>query len=235
MALRLAEVEPREYLYVCTPTGDELPAMWAHWRRLGELLGAPIQPIMVAGGLDGLIKRQRALPSWRMRWCTRMLKIEPWKAFLIKRAAKHSLVVSYVGLRADEPEREGGDFGDVPNTVSRFPLREWSWGLADVIAYNATHGIEVPPRTDCARCFYQTIGEWWALWADHPAAFADAERQEAWVSEERGRLTTFRSDGRDSWPASLSGLRARFEAGERPAHAGQGDLFSANKCRVCRI
>ena len=36
LALRLAELEPREYVYVCTPTGDELPEMFAHWRKLGK-------------------------------------------------------------------------------------------------------------------------------------------------------------------------------------------------------
>ena len=42
MALRLAEVEPREYVYICTPTGRELPEMEAHWSRLETLLGAPL-------------------------------------------------------------------------------------------------------------------------------------------------------------------------------------------------
>lgn len=28
MALRLREVEPREYTYICTPTGNELPQSW---------------------------------------------------------------------------------------------------------------------------------------------------------------------------------------------------------------
>ena len=36
LALRLAEIEPREYIYVCTPTGNEPPEMFAHW-KFGEL------------------------------------------------------------------------------------------------------------------------------------------------------------------------------------------------------
>lgn len=63
MALRLAEVEPQDYTYVCTPTGDEPPEMFAHWRKMGDLLGKPILPI-VGGTLQGLIKRQNALPNW---------------------------------------------------------------------------------------------------------------------------------------------------------------------------
>ena len=49
MALRLAELEPRDYTYVCTPTGDELPEMFQHWRGLAERLGKPLVPVMGGG------------------------------------------------------------------------------------------------------------------------------------------------------------------------------------------
>ena len=43
MALRLAELNPDvPYNYICTPTGDEFPEMFAHWRRLGDMLGAAV-------------------------------------------------------------------------------------------------------------------------------------------------------------------------------------------------
>lgn len=68
MALRLAEVEPRDYTYVCTPTGDELPEMWAHWRRLSEMLGKPLVPV-IGGTLKGIIQEEGCLPNFRMRFC----------------------------------------------------------------------------------------------------------------------------------------------------------------------
>jgi tRNA(Ile)-lysidine synthase TilS/MesJ len=42
MALRLTEVEPREYAYICTPTGNEPAEMQAHWSHLEGLLGQPL-------------------------------------------------------------------------------------------------------------------------------------------------------------------------------------------------
>lgn len=42
MALRLAEIEPRDYTYVITPTGNEFPEMIAHWRHLSDMLGKPL-------------------------------------------------------------------------------------------------------------------------------------------------------------------------------------------------
>ena len=82
MALRLAEVEPSDYEYVITPTGDELPEMYEHWKRLGALLGKPLKSITSGYSLQGLIRKWDALPNWRQRWCTRVLKIEPFNAYL---------------------------------------------------------------------------------------------------------------------------------------------------------
>jgi 3'-phosphoadenosine 5'-phosphosulfate sulfotransferase (PAPS reductase)/FAD synthetase len=222
MALRLAEVEPRDYVYVCTPTGNEPPTMFAHWQRLSVLLGTPLTPI-VGGTLTGLITAQQALPNWRQRWCTRMLKIAPYAAWL----AQHTPAVSYVGLRADEPAREAGDYSDVPDVTRRFPLREWGWTIHEVLQYLDERDVIIPERTDCQLCFFQRLAEWYALWRDDRAAWLEGERLEALTGH------TFRSPGRDAWPAALKDLRDQFEHGQIP-RGTEGDLFATLKCRVCR-
>jgi 3'-phosphoadenosine 5'-phosphosulfate sulfotransferase (PAPS reductase)/FAD synthetase len=225
LALRLKEVEPREYVYVCTPTGDELPEMFAHWRRLGDMLGAPILPVTSGQSLSGLIERQNALPNDRMRWCTRMLKIEPYRAWLLANRP----CVSDVGLRADEEGRAGGAYADIDGVEMRFPLREWGWSEADVWAYLDQRGVRIPERTDCARCYHQRLGEWWRLWREHPELYADAEAQEQATGH------TFRNPKRDTWPAALRELRAEFERGKAPADAREMDLFRGGSCRVCTL
>ena len=154
LSLRLAEVEPNCYTYVCNPTGDELPDMVEHWVNLKKILGKPILPVTSGTSLNGLIKRFDALPNFRMRWCTRMLKIDPFKQFLLTVAPAYI----YIGLRADEPEREGGIYGDIEGIVQRHPLREWGWGVEDVLVYLESNGVDIPPRTDCARCYAQSSG-----------------------------------------------------------------------------
>lgn len=126
MALRLAEVEPREYKYLITPTGDELPEMLEHWATLEQLLDAPLTRL-TNGTLDSWITNFGSLPSFRQRWCTRLLKIEPAIAFY----HANKPAVAYVGLRADEPvEERTGIYGvDIPQ---RYPLREWGWGIREV-------------------------------------------------------------------------------------------------------
>jgi 3'-phosphoadenosine 5'-phosphosulfate sulfotransferase (PAPS reductase)/FAD synthetase len=222
MALRLAELEPRDYMYICTPTGNELPEMFDHWRRLGEILGKPIIPIMTRS-LVALIRKQGALPNWRQRWCTRMLKIEPFAHWL----ALQGEAICYVGLRADESEREGGDYAALPAVSMRFPLRDWGWGLGDVLAYLKARNVPIPKRTDCGLCFFQRLIEWWELWKNYPAAWAEGESLELTTGH------TFRSPGRDTWPASMRGLRERFEAGDVPRDT-RADKIAEMKCRVCR-
>ena len=156
MALRLAEVEPSDYEYVITPTGDELPEMYEHWKRLGALLGKPLKPITSGYSLQGLIRKWNALPNWRQRWCTRVLKIEPFNAYLMANLP----ATTYVGLRADEPEdiRRGTILGGVEGITQRYPLREWGWGIDEVRGYLTDLGITIPQRTDCARCFSRGQG-----------------------------------------------------------------------------
>lgn len=227
LALRLAEVEPRDYVFLCTPTGDELPEMAAHWDSLECLLGQPLMRL-TADGLDlkGLCERENMLPNWRARFCTRALKIEPCQDWISRQGGD---VVLYVGLRADEEGREGGIY---EGCEVRFPFREWGWGIEKVMGYLRQRGVTIPDRTDCARCFFQTLPEWWQLWKAHPDMYQDAVEQEQAIGH------TFRSPGRDTWPASLEMLRARFERGDIPRGTElQQDLFgfSANKCRVCSL
>jgi len=224
MALRLRETTDIDYTYVCTPTGDELPEMLIHWGRLEELLGKPLVRI-TNHTLDFWIEHFSALPNWRQRWCTRLLKIEPYLAWV---KAQPGRVISYVGLRADEEERQGILSNEI-ETV--FPMREWGWGLEEVRAYLREAGISIPARTDCARCYGQRLSEWYDLWRNHPDVYADAEEQEAAVG------ATFRSPGRDTWPARLSELRGEFARGRIPRGAAQlpYDSSEGAACRVCSL
>lgn len=233
MALALREREPRAYRYVCTPTGNETPDMVAHWARLEALLGAPLEFL---GGqtLEGLMDAQRCLPTTKIRWCTRMLKIEPVQRFY---ASLPPGSVAYVGLRADEETREG-IFGSMVRQA--FPLQTWGWKLADVQRYLRERGVKVPPRTDCMFCPYQAVDDWYRLWRDHRDMYLRAEGWERTIGH------TFRSPTAKlgTWAAGLEELRAQFEAGkltreERRRRQGALPLLEDDEeeqaCRVCRL
>jgi hypothetical protein len=225
MALRLAEIEPRDYAYICTPTGNEPAEMVAHWEHLASLLNAPIESL-TNGTLEGMIDDQNCLPSHRMRWCTRALKIEPTIAYI----KAHAPAVLYVGLRADEETRVG-IYGD--EVQSDFPFRRWGWVEADVWDYLHQRGLTIPYRTDCEWCYDQKLSEWRKLWRDNPDSYQRA------VAKEQQTGHTFRSPGRDTQPAQLIQLRTKFEAGYIPrGDSDQLALFDApefRKCRVCSL
>lgn len=224
LALRLAEIEPRDYAYVCTPTGNELPEMFEHWRNLGILLGKRITPIMHKTGLFGISRQEKMLPNFRARFCTRILKIEPYRRWL----ADNAPCVSFVGLRADEEGRAGGAYGDIDGVEMRFPLREWGWKENDVWAYLNSRKISIPRRTDCAICYHQRLIEWYELYCQHKDLWAEGEALE----DEIGG--TLRSPGRDSWPVSMKGLRQAFDGGRIPKETRQRGA-EVGACRVCSL
>ena len=68
MALELREREPGiRFTYICTPTGNELPAMIDHWLKLEELLDTRLTYLTSGHSLGSLIDKWDALPNWRQR------------------------------------------------------------------------------------------------------------------------------------------------------------------------
>jgi 3'-phosphoadenosine 5'-phosphosulfate sulfotransferase (PAPS reductase)/FAD synthetase len=233
MALRLAEIEPRDYTYVITPTGNEFPEMLAHWRHLADMLGKPLTIVTSGKSLHGLIREQKMLPNHAARWCTRMLKLKPYYDWL----QQNTPCVSYVGLRADEESRAGMIFPDADEVVMDFPMQRWGWKLDNVLAYLRSKNVNVPDRTDCMDCFWQRIGEWYLYWLNHRADYDKAADLEDWISAERGKPYTFRSPQRDKWPASLRELSAKFAAGEIPTTSLKmmDKRRQVGACRVCTL
>jgi len=217
MATLMAEAG-EDFSLLFTPTGNESDECLEHVRHTAERLSKPFTIRWSGHGLVSLIERQRALPNWRQRWCTRMLKIEPCQTYL----AENPGTVLCVGLRADEPERSGL-WGDL--ATYRYPLREAEMGLTEVVSFLEERKICVPSRTDCALCFFQRLIEWYELWRDHPNKYAEGERLEALTGH------TFRSPQRDTWPTSMKGMRTWFEAGLIPKDTRQ----RTGMCRVCSL
>lgn len=221
LLLRLIELEPEGVQPVITPTEDELPEMEAHWLKLEQLTGKTFTRIQCPSLMD-LIDKFEALPNYRMRWCTRLIKIVPFEAFI----KAQGLCVVSVGLRFDEPsEVRSGMEMDLSEVTQRFPLREWGWRLKDVVDYLKARGVTVPKRTDCGCCFFQRIHEWHSLWQEHPERWTRYEALEARIGH------TFRSPHRDSWPAALKDMRAEFERGRKPLKRKEPTEI----CRACSL
>lgn len=221
MALRMAELG-EDFTLLFTPAGNEPEALFAHVEMVAQRIQRPlVKPANLS--LMFWIEHHGALPNWRQRWCTRQIKIEPCIAWMVQQTEPITLSI---GLRADEEERQGlyGSYA-----TYRYPLREWGWRIADVRGYLDERGVQPPKRTNCKLCYDQQLSEWWELWKSDPDEWAKGELLEA----RHGH--TFRSPGRDTWPASLKELRERFEAGHIPRGTDvQLEMFGQyQRCRVC--
>lgn len=201
-----------------TPTKNELPALVGHMDAVIAKVGKRLI-IPPNRSLADWIDHFGALPNYRQRWCTRLIKIVPCIAYLQKNPG----TTLCVGLRADEEQREGL-YGE--HATYRYTLREAGMNLESVLALCDRHDLRPKMRTDCAVCPYQRLGEWYLLWRDHRDLWMQGE---AW---EGATGHTFRSAGRDTWPAAMKDMRARFEAGDIPERS-LARMQRDQACRVC--
>lgn len=118
------------------------------------------------------------LPFHKARWCTPTFKIRPFQAFV-----KDTQVTSYIGLRADEPERKGY-LGDKGSTIApRYILREMGITRSDV--EQLAQQISLPPtgRWSCGCCPFKTHYLQTIMIEEYP----EMAQWMAWVEKEKRR------------------------------------------------
>lgn len=126
--------------YYFTDTGKELDETYQLIERLEGYLGKKVTRLESVEAkksgqdpFDYYYKVFRGyLPSSQARWCTKLMKIEPFEAFV-----GDAPTLSYVGIRGDE-DREGY-ISTKPNIQAIFPFRRniWSDGVIRTVLDNA--------------------------------------------------------------------------------------------------
>ncbi len=179
LALYMKDKVP-EMEYVFCDTDKELPETYAYLRQLRVHLNTPIVYLKAEGyNFDDLLDRRNGyLPSPQARWCTELLKIKPFEEYV-----GTDQVISYVGIRADEPHRKGY-ISTKPNITARFPFVEDGIRHADVVRILERSKLGLPQyyewrsRSGCYFCFYQQRREWVGLLEHHPDLFELAKKYE---------------------------------------------------------
>lgn len=164
--------------YVFCDTGKELPETYEYLNKVEAFLGQSIIRLGSDFSFDHWLQVFSGfLPSARMRWCTRMLKLKPFEDF-----CGEDNIYSYVGIRADE-NREGY-ISHKPNIVPIFPFKEDGIVKADVFRILEDVGLGLPDyydwrtRSGCYFCFFQRKSEWVGLKNRHPDLFEKAKQYE---------------------------------------------------------
>ena len=182
--------------YFFCDTGKELPEVYEYLWQLEGFLGKKIARLNPNKDFDFWLKKFRYyLPSPNARWCTRTLKIEPFKKWIEKDLKNGCKVFSYIAIRADEPYRSGLR-ADKENLIPKLPFREDGLDKEDVIDILKDSGLGLPKyyewrtRSGCTFCFYQQKIEWVRLKERHPEAFEEAIKYEK-LSMEQGSPFTW--------------------------------------------
>jgi hypothetical protein len=103
--------------YYFTDTGKELPEVIDFVNRLEGYVGKIVDPYEEVFTSNRekkdfdyhLRQHKNYLPSPQARWCTIQMKLVPFEKWIQMKMEKegYTKVISYVGIRADEPAREG--------------------------------------------------------------------------------------------------------------------------------
>lgn len=167
-----------EIEYFFCDTHKELPETEEYLDRIEARLGIQIHRLEAERGFDHWLDIYGgALPSPKMRWCTKQMKIIPLEKFIGDDEA-----ISYIGIRADE--HRDGYISKKPNITPIFPFKEHGLVKADIYRLLEESGIGLPDyyrwrsRSGCFFCFFQRKYEWVMLAEEHPDLFAEAVEYE---------------------------------------------------------
>ena len=164
--------------YFFCDTHKELPEIYEYLDRIKARLGIKINYLEAERGFDHWLDVYGGvLPSPKMRWCTKQMKIIPLEKFVGNDEA-----ISYIGIRADE-NREGY-ISTKPNIKTVYPFKEKELVKADIIRILEESGIGLPKyyswrtRSGCYFCFFQRKYEWVMLAEKHRDLFDKAVKYE---------------------------------------------------------
>jgi 3'-phosphoadenosine 5'-phosphosulfate sulfotransferase (PAPS reductase)/FAD synthetase len=239
-----------EMEYVFCDTEKELKETYDYLDKLQVYLGKPIIRLKHDGmGFDDLLKiRSGFLPSPQVRWCTDYLKIKPYEKYIGEQQ-----VTSYVGIRADEPQRKGY-ISTKSNISARFPFIEDGLIHADILAILESSGLGLPEyykwrsRSGCFFCFYQQRREWIGLLEKHPELFEEAKKYERIDSETGEHYTWVQNESLEeiSKPQRIEQIKAdyskrmlrdaKFQADSALANVFDGSSdHSGSGCLICHL
>jgi len=178
LAIFMRDREPKMEHFFCD-TGAELPETYEFLDKIEAFLGKKVVKLRSERDFEGWLDHYKGfLPNHQSRWCTRVLKIEPLERWLGDNRA-----ITYIGIRADEPNRRG--YMSVRGSIEpKFPFIEEGVKIDGVRKILEDSGVGMPSyyswrsRSGCHFCFFQRKSEWVNLARVHPDLFENAVRIE---------------------------------------------------------
>lgn len=220
LAVYMSQFHPEiDIRYFFTDTGKELPEVYAFLNRLEGVLGKEVEYINGDRDFDFWLKQyNHYLPSAQTRWCTRQLKLTPFKKWIKPWLDNGDKVYSYVAIRADEEHRTGL-ISEHENLKVILPFREDGLDKPAVIEILENVGLGLPEyyswrsRSGCTFCFFQQKIEWVRLREIHPESFEEAKAYEKLAIDSGSPFTWTQGESLVDLeqPERIASIKAEFE------------------------
>ena len=221
LAIFMRERYPElEISYFFTDTGKELPEVYEFLGKLEGFLGRKIHQLNPQRTFDFWLREYKNfLPSARTRWCTRQLKLLPFRQWIKPWLDAGDDVMSYVAIRSDEDQREGYR-STHDRLLIKMPFREHGIDKDGVYDILRSSGIGLPAyydwrsRSGCTFCFFQQKIEWVRLKRIHPESYEEAKRYEKTALEHGSPFTWSHGESLIDLerPERIAEIEADFEA-----------------------
>ena len=213
--------------YFFTDTGKELPEVYDFLAKLEGFLGKKIERLNSQRDFDFWLREYgNFLPSAKTRWCTRQLKLLPFKNWIRPWLDRGDKIYSYVAIRADEDHREGL-VSQHENLEVKLPFREHGIDKPGVYDLLDASGVGLPEyykwrsRSGCTFCFFQQKIEWARLRDRHPDEFEKAKAYEKTALESGSPFTWTEGESLAELeqPERLAEIRVDFEIRKQREYA----------------
>ena len=189
LAVLLKEMFPEvPFRLVFTDTGAEEQEIYDSLAKLEQYLGMQIDRVKAERDLWQLLEDYgNFLPSGQDRWCTRVLKAEPFQKWLTQFEGMRKWL--FVGIRADESQRVAFTLDEAHTEM---PYVDMGWRREDVFAkLQATVGVPKfysrRSRSGCSCCFFQRRQERVGLLQERPQDFVRAAACEKLTADDLAR------------------------------------------------
>jgi 3'-phosphoadenosine 5'-phosphosulfate sulfotransferase (PAPS reductase)/FAD synthetase len=212
--------------YIFCDTDKELKETYEYLNRVEAFLGKKIVRLNAEAGFDHWLEVFGGyLPSPKMRWCTKLLKLRPFEEYV-----GDGQVISYVGLRADEDRV--GYISTKPNINAVFPFKDDGIDYTGVMKILEDSGIGMPPylnwgrtHSGCFFCFFQRPIEWVRLLENHPEQFEEAMKYEKFGADTGKTFTWIQrmplSELRK--PENVKAIKQRYAENEKRRKVAAGN------------
>lgn len=152
-------------------------------------IGLPFFIVDKEGGLINGYKRLNSIPTVFMRSCTKNYKIRPIDYFARniaglkphQRAYPGLVANALIGISTDEKQRSQQKYGSYKWIKMKYPFIELDYSRRQIIDYIESKGYEVPVKSGCWLCPFQSLKNWAELKLSDRAKFDEAvEMEEAY-------------------------------------------------------